>query len=198
MRSARVLRSVARAFGLSLGLGLAALGCASSSKGPTEVSVLPDANIASYATFGWLPAAAPAGASEAPVSILDSNLKDAIRAQLALRGYRESDSHPDLRIGFETVTAAVEEVKESPFRVGLGVGGFGGPVGVGVGTSAPVGKSTVTTNQETRLTIRAVDTQRNKEVWAATTGGLDPRSLDASGVEKAVANTLAAFPSRPR
>lgn len=185
--------------GLRLGLGLALLACASSPPKATEVSVLPDANLAGYATFGWLPAAVPESEPEGPVSILDSNLKDAIRTQLAERGYREVESQPDLQIGFDTVTAAVEQVKESPFRVGLGVGGFGGPVGVGVGTSAPVGKPSVTTNQETRLTIRAVDARRNKEVWAATTGGLDPQGLaDAAGAERAVTATLEAFPSRPR
>jgi hypothetical protein len=54
----------------------------------------------------------------------------------------------------------------------------------------------VTTTQETRLTIRAVDPKRNQEIWVGTTTGNLSQGLDANLVEKAVAGALAKVPDR--
>jgi hypothetical protein len=75
------------------------------------------------------------------------------------------------------------------------MGTFGGPVGVGVGTSAPVGGGSVVATRETRLTIRAVDPKDNREVWVGTTGDIQ-QGLDAVVVEKTVAGTMKEFPAR--
>lgn len=172
-------------------------GCAG---GPwqTESATAPGADIAAYSSFGWLSASDRSGdASEPPLSIPDANLRNAIRAQLVEKGYREVESDPDFRVGFETTTH-VKEKASSPVRIGVGVGSWGGNVGGGVSTSVPVGSEGVTSTQEARLTIRAVEPEGNREVWVGTTTGELQPAVDSSEVERAVAATLEGFPARRR
>lgn len=171
------------------------LGCASGGSPKTETTIAPGADVAAFASFSVQPAGGSASEASAPLSILDANVQKAIRERLVLKGYREVAEHPDLRISFETAAYVAEKTK-NPVQIGLGVGSFGGPVGVGVGTSTPVGGG-VTTAQETRLTIRAVDPKQNQEVWVGTTTGLATQNLDSTGAAQAVADTLADFPARP-
>jgi hypothetical protein len=171
------------------------LGCASGGSPKTDVTIAPGADVAAFATFSLQPAGGGANETTPPLSIADANVQNALRERLVLKGYREVATNPDLIIRFETAAYVAEKVK-SPMRIGLGVGSFGGPVGVGVGTSAPVGGG-VTTAQETRLTIRAIDAKQNKEVWVGSTTGIQTQHLDASGAAMAVADTLAEFPARP-
>ena len=173
-------------------------GCASGGSSKTEVTKAPGADLPAYATFlvqsssGGGP---PAEASP-PLSIIDANVRNAIRSRLAQKGYREVAQQPDLLIRFETAAYVAEKVT-NPVRIGLGVGTYGGPVGVGVGTSAPVGGGKVEGARETRLTIRAIDPTGNQELWVATTTGIKTEHLDTTGSDAAVAETLADFPSRP-
>jgi hypothetical protein len=176
---------------------LVLLGCAS---GPwrTESAAAPGADVAAYSSFGWLPRGDRSeDATEPPLSIPDANLRRAIRAQLVEKGYREVEENPDFRVGFET-RAHVKEKASSPFRIGVGMGSWGGNVGGGVSTSVPVGSEGVTSTQETRLTIRAVDPNSNREMWVGTATGDLQQGLDAGVVEKAVAGTLEHFPARRR
>ena len=173
------------------------LGCASGGAYQTESATAPGADIAAYASFGWLASDAGDGATEPPLSIPDANLHNAIRAQLLEKGYREVEENPDFRVGFET-TAHMKEKASNPVRIGVGMGSWGGNVGGGVSTSVPVGSEGVTTTPETRLTIRAVDQKSNREVWVGTTTGDMQQGLDAAVVEKAVAGTLEGFPARRR
>jgi len=172
------------------------LGCASGFQ--TESAAAPGADIAAYASFGWLPAGdGPEGATEAPLSIAHANVYAAIRTQLVEKGYREVEVEPDFRIGFEAAAHTREKVSR-PVHIGVGVGSWGGNVGGGVTGSVPVGSEGVTTTQETRLTIRAVDQKSNREVWLGTTTGDLGEGLDAVVVDNAVAGLLDGFPARRR
>jgi hypothetical protein len=184
-----------RIFGSAGVLLFVLLGCASGGW-KSESTTAADADVAAYTSFAWLPASAGAGgADEAPVSIADANLRSAIRTQLVEKGYREVEANPDFRIGFETATRLKEKVSP-PVRVGVGVGTWGGHVGGGVDASVPVGSGDVKTTGETQITIRAVDPKTNREVWLGTTTGEVEEGLDASVVEKAVADVLDGFPAR--
>jgi hypothetical protein len=187
-----------RTFGSAGVLLFFLLGCASGAS-QTESVTAPDADIAAYASFGWLPAGDGAeGASERPLSIAEANLYSAIRKQLVEKGYREVEVNPDFRIGFETAAHMKEEASEPPFRIGVGMGSWGGNVGGGVSTSVPVGSEKVTTTAETRITIRAVDVKSNREVWLGSTTQDVQEGGDASVLEKAVAGLLDEFPARRR
>lgn len=173
------------------------LGCASG-RWQTESATAPGADLAGYASFAWLEAAdGQGGASEAPLSIAAANVRNAIRAQLVQKGYREVEANPDLRIGFETSTRAREKTSE-PVRIGVGVGSWGGNVGGAVDASVPVGSERVTTVSETRITIRALDPKDDRELWIGTSTGEIRQGLDADAVEQAVAAVLDDFPARRR
>ena len=172
----------------------AILGCASGAPSKTESAIAPGEDLAAYASFGWQPASEGPSASQPPESIADANIRHAIRKQLVEKGYQEVEDGPDLLIRFETAAYFAEKVS-NPVRIGIGVGGWGGNVGGGVGTSVPVGSSRVEGTPETRLTIRAVDPKRNKEVWVGSTDGIK-QVLDSGAVDEAVADTLAEFPAR--
>jgi hypothetical protein len=171
-----------------LALLLSLLSCTSS--GPkTDSTTAPGADIPGYKTFGWSSATA-----QAPTTILESNIHDAIRAQLLAKGYVEADDAPDFRVAFD-VSSYETTKRSSPVRIGVGVGTWGGNVGGSVGTSVPVGGSggESTTN---RLTIRAVDAKSTKEVWVGTTTSDIKQGLDRSAVNQAVAATMKSFPRR--
>jgi hypothetical protein len=170
------------------------LGCAGGAT-QTRSATAPGADVAGYTTFGWQPASDP---EQGALSILDANLQEAIRARLIEKGYREVESNPELRISFERTTVVVEKAsKPSPVRIGVGVGSWGGPVGVGAGTSVPVGGSGgAVTEQETTLTIRAVDPRTNREVWNGSSTGEIVEDLEKGAIEKIVAGTMAEFPNK--
>jgi hypothetical protein len=170
------------------------LGCAGSGSLKSESTTAPGADVSSYATFS-LQAFGESAGGEQPQSIADANIQNSIRRQLIEKGYREVAEHPDLLVGYQATGYTAEKVT-SPVRFGVGLGSFGGPVGVGVDTSVPVGGGKVETTQETRLTIRAVDPKGNKEVWVGTTTGNISQGRDANLVEKAVAGALAKIPDR--
>jgi hypothetical protein len=74
------------------------------------------------------------------------------------------------------------------------MGSWGGPVGVGVGTSMPVGKGSVESVAKTRLMIRAVDPARNQEVWLGEATRQLDASFDSGKVEQLVDAALSDFP----
>lgn len=155
-----------------------------------ESQTAPGVNLSGYSTFGWSAPAAGTGA-DAPLRILDVNIRDALRAELTRRGYREDDASPELRIAWDT--AAVEKLRSSPFSVGIGVGGWGGSMGGGV----RVGTSGVGSYQEGRLVIHVLDAAKNQEVWyGTTTGRVDQGSLSPDSVSRAVALAMEDFPAR--
>jgi hypothetical protein len=183
--------------GFVFGLLIALLGCATGASPKRESTTAPGADLAAYTSFGWQAPSAGAGASEEPLSIPDANLQNAIRAQLVEKGYIEVEYQADFLVRFETSSYVAEKVS-NPVHIGVGVGSWGSHVGGGVSTSVPVGQEGVTTAQETRLSIRAVDRKSNREVWYGTAAGGIGQGLDADAVEKAVKKTMADFPPRRR
>jgi hypothetical protein len=171
------------------------LGCAGSGSLKSESTTAPGADVAAFASFALQSVGDSPTASSQPQSIADENIRNSIRRQLIEKGYREVAENPGLLISYEATPYTAEKVS-SPVRLGVGLGSFGGPVGVGVDTSVPVGGGKVTTTQETRLTIRAIDPKGNQEVWVGTTTGNIAQGLDANRVEKAVAGALAQVPDR--
>jgi hypothetical protein len=186
----------ARIIGLAGVLSLVALGCASGGRWRSESTAAPGADVAAYATFGWLSDRdGRRDGNDAPLSIRDAKLREAIRAELVAKGYREVAASPELRIGFET-DARVKEQTTPPVRVGVGVGSWGGHVGTHVDASVPVGDERVTNVAEVQLTIRAVDPEGNRELWVGRARGEMREELDESALERAVAAALDGLPAR--
>jgi hypothetical protein len=150
----------------------------------------PTADFTSYRTYGW---AVRGGVSDddAPLQLLDQNIRAAIAAEMAHRGYREDQESPDLRMAYETATA--DRVENNPVRVGIGVGGWGGNVGGSVSTGSP----SVRSYREGELVIHAIDTGRNAEVWQGRVSGkLTKGSTEPAAIATAVSTAMRDFPSR--
>ncbi len=169
---------------------LAALAGCSMSTPDRQSQTAPDANLASYGTFGWRPAVGDA--ADEPLRIVDAHVRSAIRAELTRRGYAEAEANPELLITWETIAA--DRVKPSPFQIGIGVGSFGRRGG----GSVNVGSPSVQNFTEGRLAIHVLDAAGNREVWFGTGAErIDGRNLDAEGAARVVALVLRDFPARP-
>jgi len=172
----------------SLALALAA-GCASAPPEPESMRD-PGADFASYRTFGWA-AAQGVNAADAPLMMLDGNIRAAIAAEMKRRGYVEDPSAPDLRIAYDTASA--DKVESNPVRVGVGMGSWGGSFG----GSVSVGSPSVREYREGTLVIHAIDTERNAEVWQGRVSGrISKGSVEPAAVSTAVASAMRDFPAR--
>ena len=123
--------------------------------------------------------------------LLDQNIRAAITAQLASRGYVAATEKPDLLIVYETASAS--KVESNPVRIGIGVGSWGSSVG----GSVNVGSPSVRNYKEGSLVIHAVDAARNAEVWQGQVSGkLSKGATDAASINQAVAKAMKDFPAR--
>jgi hypothetical protein len=150
----------------------------------------PQVNFAAFHTYGWQEAPAADG-QNAPLKLLDQNIRAAIAAEMQKRGYVESATDPDLRIAYET--ASQQKIENSPVRVGVGVGSWGGSAGGSVGVSS----ASVRNYQEGTLVIHAIERARNAEVWQGSISGkMNKSGVDAAAVQRAVAAAMQDFPAR--
>jgi len=164
-------------------------GCVTPPPEPTSMRD-PAADFASYKTFGWAPLPAPAG-TDAPLQLLDKNIRTEIAAEMKRKGYTESQENPDLKISYETAKA--DKIENNPVRVGIGVGGWGGNVGGSVGVSSP----SVRSFTEGKLVIHAIDAAKNAEVWQGSIDGrLTKGSVEPAAIRYAVSTAMRDFPSR--
>ena len=178
---------------LALGSVVLAAGCASQAPQPTSMRD-PEANFSGYKTFGWDDSTrTDASGQKQPLPLVETNIRSAIAAELTGKGYEPAaeGTTPDLLIAYEASRA--ETVKNNPFRVGVGVGSWGGSGGGSVGVSS----SGVKNVSEGRLVIHAVDLARKAEVWQ----GQVQRELGKGGAELAVVQSAVAevfqdFPAR--
>lgn len=150
------------------------------------------ANFGDYKTFSWRANSSAEGASE-PMSLVDSSIRAAITTEMQRKGYVEAPagSTGDLLIDFEA--ARTEKVKSNPFRIGVGVGGYGSGVGGSVSTSTPSVKNI----SEGSLVIHAIDPVRNSEVWRSRVSReLGKGSVNPDVVQSVVSEVLSDFPTR--
>jgi len=166
-----------------------AAGCASAPPQPESMRD-PGADFSAFRTFYWAPAPGVSNA-DAPLLMLDRNIRDAIGAEMRRRGYVESAESPDLRIAYDT--ASQEKIESNPVRVGIGMGSWGG----NVGGSVNVGSPSVRNYKEGTLVIHAIDAGRNAEVWQGRVSGrIGKGSLEPAAVTAAVSTAMRDFPAR--
>jgi len=168
--------------------GLLLAGCAGSSAPKPDWEVAPDADIPALATFYWAD-----DISASPNTIMETQISNAVRNELASRGYTESSQTPDFLVSYETLER--EKVKQgNPVRLGIGVGSWGGSTGGSVGTSVDVGGDDEVL-YENQLVVRALDSENRKELWIGTTTTFDQHP-DGAMIEGVVAGVMQGFPAR--
>ncbi len=164
------------------------IGCAGDAGNkPVWVSAS-DSDIPALATFGW-----DGPADVAPVTILDNQIRDALRTQLLAKGFTETSENPDFLISHETIEHDALK-KGNPVRIGFGVGSWGSNVGGSVGTSVDVGEKDKMV-QQLKLQVHALDPERAREIWAGTSAVL-PERPDAAAVNQAVVDLMTGFPAK--
>ena len=166
-------------------------GCAALPPQP-ETMRDPSVNFSNFTTFGWA-ANDTSAASEAPVRLLDSNIRVAISDVMRRKGYVEVPVGvtPDLRLAYETASA--EKIENNPVRIGIGVGSWGSNVGGSVNMGSP----SLRNFTEGTLVVHAIDSARNKEVWQGRVSGkMTKGSLEPAAINQAVAMAMADFPVR--
>ncbi len=187
----QVLRNAV--IGYTLGAAIVLAGCASQAPQPTSMRD-PQADFSTYKTFGWDEAArTDASGQTQRLSLLESNIRAAIATEMKRKGYEEAaaGSTPDLLVGYEAARA--EKVKNNPFRIGVGVGGYGSNAGGSVGVGSPSVKNV----SEGTLVIRAIDPARKAEVWQGRLSReLGKGSVEPAVVQSAVAEVFRDFPAR--
>ena len=146
------------------------------------------ADIAAYATFGWIDEF-----SAAPKTILDQQISNALRNGLRTRGYLETSDMPDFRVGYETIELETTE-RSNPVRIGFGVGSWGGSSGGSVGSSVDVGGGEEVLLQH-QLVVQLVDSRTDEEVWIGTTATFEQHA-GAGAIDSVVAELLEGVPSK--
>lgn len=147
------------------------------------------ADFSAYKTFGWF----PQGNSNRPQSIVDGYIRKAISDELQRKGYElvPEGATADLLVEYDA--ASEEKLKSKPFRIGIGIGGYGSSGGASVGTST----SGVKEVKEGTLVIHVVDPARNTEVWRGSVSReLKEGSVDQGTVNTAVVDAFTDFPRR--
>ena len=166
-------------------------GCAAPTPQP-ETMRDPSVNFTNFKTFGWT-AGGTVDAGDAPLKLLDANIRAAIVDVMKRKGYVEAPAGttPDLRIAYETASA--DKIENNPVRIGIGVGSWGG----NVGGSVNVGSPSIRNFTEGTLVVHAIDTARNAEVWQGRVSGkMTKGSLEPAAINQAVAQAMADFPVR--
>jgi hypothetical protein len=167
-------------------------GCTSTPQ-PVHSTRDPQTNFDALATFGWDNGPETQGGPP-PISILDSNIRAAITSELQRKGYAEAVAGTSPQLVLQYETAAAEKIKANPFRIGIGMGGYGNSGAASVGVSTPSAKNV----REGTLVLRAIDPARNAEVW----NGRVSRKLGKGGapdqalIQSAVGELLREFPAR--
>jgi len=152
----------------------------------------PSVNFTNFKTFGWT-TGDTVDAGDAPLKLLDANIRAAIVDVMKRKGYAEAPAGttPDLRIAYETASA--DKIENNPVRIGIGVGSWSG----NVGGSVNVGSPSIRNFTEGTLVVHAIDTARNAEVWQGRVSGkMTKGSLEPAAVNQAVAQAMADFPVR--
>jgi Domain of unknown function (DUF4136) len=145
-----------------------------------------------YKTYKWV----QIPNAQYPNQIIDGQIKQAIDAQMALKGLSKSDDNPDLYIAYQ---AAINQEKQwNSYSTGGDMWGWGGWGGWG-------GMNTTTTTSTTinigTLNLDFYDVATKKQVWrgeaSKTLGsGKDPNKVQRN-INKAMAKLFKKYPPPP-
>jgi hypothetical protein len=147
------------------------VGCASIH---TRSEVAPETNLGRYRTFGWLP---PFNGEE-PLTIVDQQVRGALRKQLMQKGLVEATGGPpDFLVGYHVI----QERKVAVTDWGNGLYGWGPQ-------EMPYTDGT--------LVVDFVDPTSNQVIWRGqATGAVEhPGAINVKRLEKAVAMMIRRYP----
>lgn len=169
------------------------LWCVSAAAQDIKYNFLPGTDFSKYRTYKWV----RVPKADYPNQILDSQIMQAIDAQLGLKGLTKSEDNPDLYVAYQV---AVDQEKQwnsySTDMGGWGYGRWGGWGGYGGGMS-----TTTTTSQTINvgtLSLDMYDVAAKNQIWrgqaSKTLGsGKDPAKVEKN-LNKAMAKLFKKYP----
>lgn len=167
-------------------------GCASQPRISSQARVGSD--FSSYKTYAWV---SPLATDRAGYStIMTSQFKTAVQAQMAARGFTFDANNPDLLINFFSNVESRSETRGSP---SMSIGYFGYRGGYGYGMGFPIyGGGIETRNYKVgTVSIDLVDAKRKELVWeGALEGTLSSKAMENPGaaIQSAVGQIYSKFP----
>lgn len=180
--------------GLLLAALLALAGCQSNDVS-TDYDV--NANFSNYRNYRWLDERSGVGKEFDP--LLAKRVQTALEQGLAKRMFNVAGEgqQPDFLVRY--YVSSDPQVSEPRARGSVGLGSFGGNVGMGVSLGFPLGGTVV--EQRAQLLIDFLNPATQELTWRGskliTLRGTDPTEITAQ-VEQAVGDILSQFPPKPK
>ncbi len=141
-----------------------------------------NADFSKYKTYRWVQVSGKPEANQ----LLDQQIRQAVDEELARKGLIQSDSNPDLLVGYQVAVRPQEEINTWGAGSPWGWGGYGST------------QTTVTTVDVGTLVLDMYDPAQHQLVWRGTaTKTLDPSSdpdKNYKNLQKAVNKLLKKYP----
>lgn len=183
------MKKMSKTFQIAVVGCLLLLSCVLASAQDIRFNYKQGTNFSSYKTYKWV----QIPNAQYPNSILDSQIKEAIEAQLALKGLQKTEDNPDLYVTYQ---AAINQEKQwNSYSTGGDMWGWGRWGGWG-------GMGTTTTTSQTinvgTLAVDLYDVSTKEQVWRGdatkTLGsGKDPEKVKKN-LNKAMAKLFKKYP----
>jgi len=180
-------------FASLLALCVALAACMNNPPAKPESRIDPNANIGALQTFGWQPANSNLVSTDIAQRKFDEDVKTAVQTDLMRKGYTLVENDPDLLISYD-MSSYEKTTHSNPFSIGVGMGSWGGNTGGGVGVGT--GGGGMTSQQETRFTVHAVDRKADREVYVGSMTGTIVPGASYSAVAGVVSQALNDFPAK--
>lgn len=174
-------------------IALLTAACQSGSPVATDYDTATD--FGAFHRYAWLDERSGADKDFDP--LLGQRVRDAVSDGLGARQFTAADSpaHADFLVRY--YIKADDRTEQPKATGGIGIGGYGGNVGVGVGLNFPIGGSV--TEQRAQILIDFINAKDRKLAWRGsrtiTLRGDDPNAVTGQ-IRSAVDAILGQFPPR--
>lgn len=170
--------------GIGIALIVAVLACGVTLAQEVTTNSMPGTDFSKFHTYKWVPVAG----AEQPNQIVDSEIKQAIDAQLAAKGLTKTDGDKaDLYVGYQTAVSQQQQWN----AYGMGGARWAGG-GMATATSSTIDTGT--------LVLDMYDPATKQLVWSGRASKtLDPsnnQSKNEKNLDKAMAKLLKNFPPK--
>jgi hypothetical protein len=170
---------------VALMAGLLLVWCASGAAQDIKFNFMAGTDFSKYKTYKWV----QVPNAQYPNSILDSQIKQAIDAQLALKGLSKNEDNPDLYVTYQV--AVNQEKQWNSYSTGGNTWGWGGWSGWG-------GMSTTTTTSSTinigTLDCDIYDVATKKQIWRGEASKTLGSGKDPQKVQKNINKLFKKYP----
>ena len=165
-------------------LALALVACSVTYAQDVRTNYMPGTNFSTYHTYAWVDEVKGVpGVGGHPDQILDSQVKQAIDSQMALRGYtKEADGgKPDLLLGYQLAIDQEHQINGFGDNWGGAFGGWGGPWGGGLSSFS----ATTSSSYIGIFVVGMYDPAAKKLVWiGAAQHAIEPSKKQEKNIER--------------